>query len=355
MTVAPGPPAPSTIPAATGSSTPRASTPTGSGRAAVTGVVVPLVVGLLIGTTFVAVFLSAFHDPRPHHLPVAVAGPPAVRAAVASLSEQNGDPVDVSSSSSGAAARSAVRDREVLGALVVDASGSTLVVAGANGTAVTQTLQSVFGAAARATRTKLAVVDVQPLTAGDSRGLSVFYGAFGVVLAGFLFGLTSAQTGAGLSWRWRLASILGFSVLAGLVVAWLLGPVFDALPARFLSTACIVGLLALAIGATTTALLRLIGPAGVFVSALLLLVVGNATSTGILPAQYLPAWLEPLAAILPVGVAVRALRGEAYFNGDGLTSAVTVLACWTVAAALVFAGASARQRPPASPPRLETA
>jgi len=129
MTVAPGPPAPSTIPAATGSSTPRASTPTGSGRAAVTGVVVPLVVGLLIGTTFVAVFLSAFHDPRPDHLPVAVAGPPAVRAAVASLSEQNGDPVDVSSSSSGAAARSAVRERPV-GSACSDPGGVAGVHAG---------------------------------------------------------------------------------------------------------------------------------------------------------------------------------------------------------------------------------
>lgn len=188
------------------------------------------------------------------------------------------------------------------------------------------------------------MVDVQPLSGGDSRGLTVFYGAFGVVLAGFLFGLTSMQLAARLPFLWRAASALVFSALAGLVVAWLLQPVFGALPAPFTTTAGVVGLLALAVGGITTALLKVFGPAGTFIAAVALLVLGNATSTGILPAQYLPGWLEAMTGILPVGVAVRALRGAAYFLDDGVASGVVVLTGWAVAAALLFAVGERVQR-----------
>lgn len=112
--------------------------------------------------------------------------------------------------------------------------------------------------------------DVSPLSDGDSRWLSVFYEAFGVVLAGSLFGLTSRQT----------ASILGPRKVAA--SRW------------------------------SSASLRVWSAA-------------TQQAPGILSAQYLPGWLEPLAGVLPVGVAVRALRGHAYFGGDGLGPPVGVL------------------------------
>ncbi len=187
------------------------------------------------------------------------------------------------------------------------------------------------------------------MTSGDSRGLSVFYGAFGVVLAAFLFGLTSMQIGAALPALWRAASAVVFSALAGLVVAWLIQPVFGSLPAPFFLTASMVGLLALAVGTSTAAMLKLFGPAGTFISSVVLLVFGNATSTGILPAPYLPAWLEVLTPVLPVGVAVRALRGGAYFHNDGVTTGILVLLAWVVGAVIVFAaGVRVQQRRDAS-------
>lgn len=310
----------------------------------VRGAVVPLVVGLLIGSIFVLVFLAAFHDPKPRDLPVAVVAPAQVVSAVRTQSTKNDDAFDVRSYPSEAAARTAVHDREVFGAFIVGPRGPNLLVAGGNGPSVTQTLQGAFTAAAQATGGQLTITDVEPLSAGDSRGLSVFYGAFGVVLAGFLFGLTSMQLAPRLSGATRAGSALVFSALAGLVVAWLLQPVFGALPAPFLVASEVVGLLALAVGATTTALLKVFGPAGTFIAAVVLLVFGNATSTGILPAQYLPTWLEPLTEILPVGVAVRALRGAAYFYDDGLSTGTLILAGWAVGAGLLFAVGAVVQR-----------
>ena len=278
--------------------------------ATVRAALVPPAVGLLIGSVFVAVFLAAFHDPEPKGLPVAVVASAAVLSTLQSQAGSADGPLEVRAYTDRGSAEAAVRERVVLGAFVSSAAGPELLVAGANGPSVSQTLQGVFGAVTRASGVPLQTTDVVPLSPGDSRGLSIFYGAFGVVLAGFVFGLTSAQLGPRLALKWRATSALGLAVVVGLVVAWLLEPVFGSLPAPFATTVVVVALLALAVGATTTALLRVFGPAGTFVAAVVLLVLGNATSTGVLPAQYLPSWLEPLASVLPVGVAVRALRSS---------------------------------------------
>ncbi|WP_430335440.1 hypothetical protein [Rhodococcus sp. ACT016] len=308
------------------------------------GTVVPVLVGLLIGAIFAAVFLAAFHDPRPHDLPVAVVGPPPVTDAVAAQSAAGGDAFDVRPYASPEMAREAVRTHAVSGAFVAGTPASELIVAGANGPSVTEVLTHAFGAAAAASGATLTVTDIAPLAAGDSRGLSVFYAAFGVVLAGFLFGLTSMQAGPRLPALWRAVSAVVFAFLVSIVVAWLVGPVFDALPASFLMTGTLIGLLALAVGVTTAALLKLLGPVGIFVSAVVLLVFGNATSTGILPAQFLPGWLEPLTGILPVGVTVRALRGAAYFDNDGVASGIAVLEAWIFGAVILYGIAVVVQR-----------
>ncbi len=91
--------------------------------------------------------------------------------------------------------------------------------------------------------------------------------------------------------------------------------------------------------------------AGTFVAAVPLLVFGNATTTGILPSQYLPDWPEPLTAIPPVEVAVRAFSGAAYLHNDGVAAAgLDVRILWVVGAALVYGAGQLiqQQNPPAA-------
>ncbi|MGV9563863.1 hypothetical protein [Streptomyces sp. NPDC003480] len=63
---------------------------------------------------------------------------------------------------------------------------------------------------------------------------------------------------------------------------------------------------------------------------MLLLTFGNATSGGILPATFLPAWLSPLARILAPAAAIRGLRGAAYFHYAHLAGALLNLSVWIV-------------------------
>lgn len=319
------------------------------GAALVRGVGVPALVATVVGLAFVMVFLDAFRAAVPHDPPVAVVGSSQqVESVAGTLEEQSPGRLAVRSLPDEAVARDAVRQAEVYGALLLDGPQPRLLVAGAHGQGVTQTLTQAFGPIAEG----LQVVDLQPLSAGDSRGLGIFYSAFGVVLGGFLFGINSYQAAPKLPLRWRVVSILLFATVSGLLVAWAAGVLFDAVPAGFWTLALLVGLLALAVAAPAALVLRVIGSGGTFVTSIGLIILGNATSTGNLPAEYLPPWMQPLAGVLPPGVAVRALRGAAHFEDDGVVRALWVLGSWSIVPLLLIAVLDAvRRRRPATPGR----
>ena len=301
------------------------------------GVLVPALVATVIGLAFVIVFLDAFHAPVPHDLPVGVVGSAAqVDQVRAELDQAAPGQFAVERLADEAAARSAVLHRDVYGAFL-PGPPPRLLAAGANGQGVTTTLTQAFGPLAQQAGGQLQAADLQPPAPGDTRGLGIFYGAFGVVLGGFLFGIQSYSAAPKLPLRWRLVSILLFSVVSALLVAWAAAVLYAAVPAAFSTVAVLVGLLALSVAATSALVLRTIGSAGTFVTSLGLVILGNATSTGNLPAEYLPPWLHPLAEVLPPGVAVRALRGATYFADDGVTRALWVLGLWSVVPLVLIA------------------
>ena len=301
------------------------------------GVGVPALVATVVGLAFVVVFLDAFHAAQPHDLPVGVVGSTQqVEQVRAALDDAAPGQFAVEGLPDEDAARTAVLHRDLFGVLV-PGQPARLLSAGANGQGVTATLTEAFTPIAQQSGSQLQQEDLRPLAPGDTRGLGIFYAAFGVVLGGFLFGINSYAAAPKLPLRWRLLSIALFALVSGTLVAFAADVLFDAVPAGFGTVALLVGMLALATAAPAALVLRSIGSAGTFVTSLGLVILGNASSTGNLPAEYLPPWLAPLAGILPPGVAVRALRGATYFAGDGVAQALWVLAAWSVVPLLLIA------------------
>lgn len=321
------------------------SAPVPQGATGLKGVLLPVVIVLVIGSIFVSVFLAAFHAPKPHDLPVAVVGTTTQLKQVTEGLER-GQPggFDVKRYSDEDSARRAVEDRTAYAAyLVGPGNSSELLYAGANGPSVTSTVSGAFSGVAKASGDRLTQQDVVPASAGDTRGMSVFYAGFGVVLAGFLFGMMTYQIAPRLPYRWRMASLAAFGILAGVVVAVITGSLgFAALPGAFLGIAGVIALLATAVGGATMVFMRLVGQAGMSLASVVLLILGNSTSGGTMPTAYLPAWLHPLSEILPVGVGVRAVQGLSHFNDDGLTAGIVVLTAWTLAAAATLYWRDAR-------------
>jgi hypothetical protein len=314
--------------------------PTQEGTTGLKAVLLPVVIVLVISSIFVSVFLSAFHAPKPHNLRVAVVGTTAqVNQVTMGLDRGLPGGFEVKRYDDIDSARQAVQDRKVYAAyLVGTGQPSALLYAGANGPSVTSTVTGAFSAVSEATGSQLVQQDVAPASAGDTRGMSVFYAGFGVVLAGFLFGMMTYQMAPRLQYRWRMASLASFSILSGIIIALITGSLgFAALPGPFMGIAGVIALMAAAVGGATMVFMRLFGRAGMSLAAVVLLTLGNSTSGGTLPSAYLPDWLHPLSEILPVGVGVRALQGLSHFHNDGLTIGIVVLTAWALAsAALIY-------------------
>ncbi|MFB7508128.1 ABC transporter permease [Streptomyces broussonetiae] len=288
----------------------------------------PVITALAIGGIFVGVYLAAFHSPAAHHQPLGIAASDSVAARTElSLNNEAPDAYVFYRYADAAAAHEAVTHDEVPAVLVSDHAGLRLIAAGAQGPS---TISSLSAAVTQAVGHPVPVRDVRPLADGDARGLSAFYAAFGVVLAGFLFAVSSYQIAPRLALFARVASMLAFSVASGLIVALIAHTGFDALPAPYATVAVVVGLLAWATAAAAGVLLRLFGPIGMPVASVVLLILGNATSGGILPATFLPSWLAPLADVMPPAAAITGLRDAGYFHGEHVTPAMLTLTAWGV-------------------------
>jgi hypothetical protein len=225
-----------------------------SGPRSVTAFAQPLGIGLLIALAFVLTYLAALHKPQPHNLPVGVVAPPGVVAGLRrSISAQVGDAVDLRPVADATTARHQLERGQLVAAyLSSGGQAGRLLVAGAQGTAVTQAVTGIFtAAAAQGQGARLQVGDVVPLSAEDPRGYSGFYVVFGVTLAGFVFGQTSHAYSRHLPLGHKLVQVLGFAMLAGLAGALVAGPLFGVLPGPLLAVAGILGLLALATALVT--------------------------------------------------------------------------------------------------------
>jgi hypothetical protein len=318
------------------------------GPGPVTAFVQPLGIGLLIALAFVLTYLTALHKPQPHNLPVGVVASPGVVAQLQrSISAQAGDAVALRPAADVTVARHQVQNGQVVAAYLPGQTGR-LLVAGAQGTAVTQVVTGIFTGVAGAQGTRLQVDDVVPLSAEDPRGFSGFYVIFGVTLAGFIFGQTSHLYSTRLSLGLRLAQVLLFGVLAGLAGALIAGPLIGVLPGPFLALAGILVLLALATGLVTMSFTALLGDPGIALATLLLVILGNATSGGVVPASFLPGGFRQLSPALPPGAATRALGRVDYFDPGAALGPVAVLVAWALGGLLllvVVTGNRRRTRP----------
>jgi hypothetical protein len=161
------------------------------GPGPVTAFVQPLGIGLLVALAFVLTYLTALHKPQPHNPPVGVvASPDVVTQLQRLLLAQAGDAVALRPAAAVTAARHQVQHGQLVAAYLPSQAGR-LLVAGGQGTAVTQTVTGIFAGVAGAQGTRPQVDDVAPLSAEDPRWFSGFYVIIGVTLAGFIFGQTS--------------------------------------------------------------------------------------------------------------------------------------------------------------------
>ncbi|GAA3501539.1 membrane protein [Streptomyces prasinosporus] len=308
---------------------------------------------IVLVPALVALALWAFAWPAartaPRDLPLGVAGPAAATAPVEQRLEDREGAFDLHRYADESAAREAVEDREVYGAVVVGEQGPKLLTASAASPSVAQVLQQAVAGPASAAGVRVTTVDVVPAAASDPRGAAMNASVLPLALAGIgagvaviLLGLRGARAATALV---ASAALVG-AVAAALAQSWL-----EAVPGNWWAVAGTFGLTALAVGAAVAGLAALIGRAGLGLGALLIMLLGNPFSGASSAPEMLP---EPAGAIgqwLPPGAGVSLLRSVSFFDGAAGTGPALTLAWWAALGlgAVLLAGVPGRRTGNARP------
>jgi hypothetical protein len=312
---------------------------------AVTIVLVPALVLML---AFAFFYVGAFHDPTPHHVPVAVVGP---SAATVQLNRLPGDPLDARRVSSRSVALSQINDREVYGAY--EAATNRLFVASAANRATALALEQTFNRVAAAqSRPAVRIIDVKPLPPGDPNGTAAFYAVvawmFGGYIAATLIGLIGSPRSSS---RRRAAARIGalgeFSIVAGILSVLMLRACFDVFSGHVVALCAIGALTIFASGAATAGIQAAAGPAGTGLVILVFVILGNSASGGPFARPLLPGVWRTIGGVLPPGASVDLSRSTLFFGGARIAGPVLVLAGWAVLGTLLALALGGRIMDPA--------
>lgn len=309
-----------------------------------------IVVGIVALQALVA-FWFAWPAGRtaPRDLPVVVAGPaPAATAFAGRLRTERPGAFDVRTVDDTTAADAALRDRRAYVAFVLSPDGVALHVASAASPAVAGLVSQ--DAQRLGNGRPVPVVDVVATPADDPRGAGFAGGFLPLVLTSIVAGAALALVIG--SRRIRLAGLVGYAVLAGLVAA-AVQHATGVLDGSYLAAAGADALLMLAIAAAVAGLAGVLGRAGVALGALLMFVVGNPISAVASAPELLPKPWGAIGQFLPPGAGASLLRDAAFFDGAGATRPAWVLGIWAATGLVLAAlsGRRARPEPDADPAR----
>ncbi|MFF5899784.1 ABC transporter permease [Streptomyces argenteolus] len=310
-------------------------------RAVAVALLVPLIVSLT---------LWAFSWPAariaPRDLPVGVAGAAPAADALAQRFESRAGAFEVHRYADADAARTAIEERAVYGAVILSAEGPRLLTASAASSVVAQLLTEAVTQAAP-DGAAIPVTDVVAAPDADPRGSALGASVLPLTLAGVAAGalvtlmrLRGARAGAALA---------GASVLVGVAATTLAHTWLGVITGDWWTEAAAIASTTLAAGATVAGLGALLGTRGIGVGALLVVLLGNPFSGVTSAPELLPAPVGTIGQWLPPGAGGSLLRSVAFFDGNASGRPALILALWALLGltAVLLAG---RRRPESAAP-----
>jgi hypothetical protein len=234
------------------------------------------------------------------------------------------------------AARAAIRDRDVYGAFVATPTGITVLTASAASPTVAQLLATAGqrvaahapGSGRPGTVVRARTVDIVPAAPGDPRGVVLSSALLPLTICSIMIAAAVAVlVGFRPAWR-QLLALAAVSAVAGAGAYVIAQSFLGALPREHLATWGAMALIVLAISATTAGLYSLIGTAGLGLSAVLMVFIGNPFSGVTSAPPLLPNAVHDIGQRLPPGAGADLLRSTAYFGGNGAAGHLTVILSW---------------------------
>ncbi|WP_326686616.1 MULTISPECIES: carboxypeptidase regulatory-like domain-containing protein [unclassified Streptomyces] len=310
---------------------------------------------------FLVCYLLPFHNPVPHHVDVAVAGPSAGQLEQA-LEQKSPGAFDIHHVADAGAAHDAVTSREVTAGYAPDAKHPQLFVAKADGYSLESVLQKTFTSVAEHDGGRLQVHEAAPTAPGDGMGTGLFYLVLACTIPSYIsvMMLLRATT---FGRRKKVLTLVSVGVVESLV-AFFVARAMDVIPNEPLAIPFIF-LMTQAVALTSYGLVPFFKQFFPGVAMGLFVLLSMPSSGGAIPVQMVPGFFRALHPIMPMGNLIEALRGLFYFDGKDVGRHVLVICAWVVAGIALIAlgawkerrearketeGAQAQAEVPAEPP-----
>lgn len=292
-----------------------------------------------------ALMLIAFAWPAAHiaprDLPIAVSGPQAAMVA-GKLTQHDPDAFDISNPTDEAAARAAIENRDVYGAIITGGGAPRVLVASGASPVVAQQLtviaQQLSGAPTAPVEDVVAADPDDPR--GTAFGAMVLPLVMSGIAAGVVLGLLIPSVGG------KAIGLITFGIAGGLLSIVIIQTWMSVVPGPYLTLAAVAGLVSFAVSGTVVGLSSVIGRVGLGLAALIMLLIGNPFSAATSAPELLPQPWGIVGQLLPPGAAASLLRSVAFFDGAAATKPLVVLIIWAVAALVLLCLGALRGRRP---------
>lgn len=252
------------------------------------------------------------------------------------LAQHSPEAFEITTAVDEAAARAAIEDREVYGAIVTGDGPPRVLIASGASSAVAQQLTQIGQQLSGAPAAR--VEDVVPADSDDPRGTA--FGAMVLPLvmsgiaAGVLLALLIPAVGG------KLIGLVTFGLAGGLLSMAIIQGWMSVVPGSYLVLASVAGLVSFAVAGSVVGFATVFGPAGIGIAALTMLLIGNPFSAATSAPELLPQPWGAIGQLLPPGAAGSLLRSVAFFDGAAAAGPLAVLLVWgAVALALLGVGA----------------
>lgn len=281
----------------------------------------------ILGLT-VAFVLPSLHSGA-HQLRVGVSGPGTAEIAERVQAAQPGG-FDIRTYQNPSDVRAAITDRHLVGGIVTEDGDPQILIASGAGNPIAQALKGIASNLAISSGHPVAVHDLAPTTHRDPQAAGISALGVPLLLGGYGPGMLVILLITDSVAR-RLGGVITFSGVLGLAIAAFLRFGSGTIDGHFWAVAGAVALGSMAISVLAVGLNELIGKAGLVLTVVAMLVVGNPLSGLTTGWEWLPSGWGAFGQLLPPGASGELLRSLAFFDGAGALRPALVLLTWIAA------------------------
>lgn len=297
--------------------------------------IAPVAFSIVLTSLFAFNYISSGHEPVADNMPFGVVGP----TTLADAAQGDLFSLDITSYDDQDAVTSAMDRGEIYGALVTTDSSIDLTVVSTISDISPLDITRNFEAAATSTGQ---TIDVKayaptPLAPKDPFALVPATVLIALLVGGYMSAALLTTAVGSASGRWRGLWLAGFAVVTALAVDLAMTYWLEGFPdGSFWVAWPILTLIILVVALFCAVLRRVLGPAGVIVTLIVILQFGNPSSGGSNGAPYLTPFWNEIGPFLPPRNAFLLLRNTFYFDGNGIGQPLTVLLVYAVLGAAIL-------------------